>query len=105
VGCSNYPECKYIKKEPPKETGETCPNCASALVEKRGRFGPFVGCSNYPKCKYIKKENKGKGKKSASKSTAKGSNRKTGGKKKSKTTAKSAARRSTRSEETAAISD
>ncbi|MDQ3953893.1 MAG: type I DNA topoisomerase [Actinomycetota bacterium] len=56
VGCSNYPECKYIKKEPPKETGETCPNCGSGLVEKRGRFGPFTGCSNYPQCKYIKKK-------------------------------------------------
>ncbi|MGH2699882.1 MAG: type I DNA topoisomerase, partial [Actinomycetota bacterium] len=43
VGCSNYPECKYIKKEPPKETGETCPECGNPLVEKRGRFGPFVG--------------------------------------------------------------
>jgi DNA topoisomerase-1 len=58
VGCSNYPDCKYIKKEPPKETGETCPNCSSPLVEKRGRFGPFVGCSNYPECKYIKKKAK-----------------------------------------------
>lgn len=58
VGCSNYPECKYIKREPPKETGETCPECGSALVEKRGRFGPFVGCSNYPECKYIKKNKK-----------------------------------------------
>jgi DNA topoisomerase I len=56
VGCSNYPDCKYIKKEPPKETGESCPNCGSALVEKRGRFGPFTGCSNYPECKYIKKK-------------------------------------------------
>jgi DNA topoisomerase-1 len=56
VGCSNYPECKYIKKEPPKETGEKCPNCGSGLVEKRGRFGPFTGCSNYPECKYIKKK-------------------------------------------------
>jgi DNA topoisomerase I len=55
VGCSNYPQCKYIKKEPPKETGETCPECGAALVEKRGRFGPFVGCSNYPGCRYIKK--------------------------------------------------
>ena len=55
VGCSNYPDCKYIKKEPPKETGETCPEDGAPLVEKRGRFGPFVGCSNYPKCKYIKK--------------------------------------------------
>jgi DNA topoisomerase I len=56
VGCSNYPECKYIKKEPPKSTGETCPDCGQPLVERRGRFGPFVGCSNYPKCRYIKKE-------------------------------------------------
>jgi DNA topoisomerase-1 len=60
VGCSNYPECKYIKKEPPKETGEQCPNCGSGLIEKRGRFGPFVGCSSYPECKYIKKEKKQK---------------------------------------------
>jgi DNA topoisomerase-1 len=56
VGCSNYPECKYIKKEAPKETGESCPECGSPLVERRGRFGPFTGCSNYPKCKYIKKK-------------------------------------------------
>ena len=56
VGCSNYPECKFIKKEPPKETGEKCPNCGAGLVEKRGRFGPFTGCSNYPECKYIKKK-------------------------------------------------
>jgi DNA topoisomerase I len=58
VGCSNYPECKYIKKEPPKEVGEDCPDCGSPLVEKRGRFGPFVGCSKYPECKYIKKKPK-----------------------------------------------
>ncbi|MGH2787492.1 MAG: type I DNA topoisomerase [Actinomycetota bacterium] len=65
VGCSNYPDCKYIKKEPPKETGETCPECGSPLVEKRGRFGPFVGCSNYPDCKYIKKDRKKSTKKTA----------------------------------------
>jgi DNA topoisomerase I len=65
VGCSNYPECRYIKKEPPKEVGEQCPECGSALVERRGRFGPFVGCSNYPTCRYIKKDPK------ARKSTAK----------------------------------
>ncbi|MFN2489050.1 MAG: type I DNA topoisomerase [Actinomycetota bacterium] len=56
VGCSNYPSCKYIKKEPAKETGEICPEDGAPLVEKRGRFGPFVGCSNYPKCRYIKKQ-------------------------------------------------
>jgi DNA topoisomerase-1 len=58
VGCSNYPDCKYIKRDPAKETGESCPQCGSPLVEKRGRFGPFVGCSNYPDCKYIKKTGK-----------------------------------------------
>ena len=83
VGCSNYPECKYIKKEPPKETGETCPDCSSPLVEKRGRFGPFVGCSNYPECKYIKKKPK---KTTAKKTTKKTSKKKTAAKK--KTTAK-----------------
>ena len=31
VGCSGYPDCKYIKKDPPKSTGVTCPQC------KRGR--------------------------------------------------------------------
>ena len=25
VGCFPYPECRYIKKDPPKSTGETCP--------------------------------------------------------------------------------
>jgi DNA topoisomerase-1 len=55
VGCSNYPDCRYIKKEPAKETGEDCPQCGAPLVEKRGRFGPFVGCSRYPECRYIKK--------------------------------------------------
>ena len=75
VGCSNYPDCKYIKKEPPKETGEKCPNCGSGLVEKRGRFGPFVGCSNYPECKYIKKNPRKKT--TAKKKTSKKTSRKT----------------------------
>lgn len=38
-----------------KETGESCPECGSPLVEKFGKFGKFVACSNYPTCKYIKK--------------------------------------------------
>ena len=71
VGCSNYPECKYIKREPPKETGESCPECGSSLVERRGRFGPFVGCSNYPQCKYIKKDKKSSGRKSTARKRTK----------------------------------
>ena len=47
-----------MEKTPPKETGETCPDCGSPLVVRKGRYGEFVACSNYPKCKYIKKEDK-----------------------------------------------
>ena len=53
VACSNYPECKYIKKEE-KQTVEvcTCISCGSPIVERKTRRGKiFYGCSNYPKCK------------------------------------------------------
>ncbi|HEY3298995.1 MAG TPA: topoisomerase DNA-binding C4 zinc finger domain-containing protein, partial [Armatimonadota bacterium] len=40
-------------KEPPKETGEMCPNCGKPLVIRESRFGEFVGCSGYPECKTI----------------------------------------------------
>lgn len=60
IACSNYPECKYIKKDPNdrtgQPTGETCPKCGSPMVYKRGRYGEFEACSNYPTCKYIKKK-------------------------------------------------
>ena len=60
VACSNYPECKYIKKDPNdrtgQPTGETCPKCGSPMIYKRGRFGEFEDCSNYTTCKYIKKK-------------------------------------------------
>ena len=55
TACSNYPKCKYIKQEEPKELEETCPECGNKLVERKGRYGKFIACSNYPKCKYIKK--------------------------------------------------
>ncbi len=47
-----------MEKKPAEETGETCPECGSALVIRKGRYGEFVACSNYPECKYIKKEAK-----------------------------------------------
>ena len=51
VGCSGYPDCRYIKKEPPKSTGVTCPQCGQGeLVEKRTRFGLMYGCDRYPEC-------------------------------------------------------
>ena len=53
VACSNYPECKYIKKEE-KEVIEvcTCLSCGKPIVERKTKRGKiFYGCSNYPKCK------------------------------------------------------
>ena len=53
VACSNYPSCKYIKKEE-KEVKEICdcPKCGGKIIEKTTRKGKvFFGCSNYPKCK------------------------------------------------------
>ena len=53
VACSNYPDCKYIKKEEP-EVVEICdcPNCSGKIIEKKSRKGKvFYGCNNYPKCK------------------------------------------------------
>ena len=50
VGCSGYPDCKYIKKDPPKGTGVTCPKCKQGeLVQKRTRRGKvFYSCNRYP---------------------------------------------------------
>ena len=60
VACENYPECKYIKKDPVEVeyTGEECPKCGGKMVYKNGRFGRFEACSNYPECKYIKNSKK-----------------------------------------------
>ena len=63
VGCTNYPDCRYIRnmdgsvRPEPVMLDETCPECGKHQLQERvGRFGPFVGCSGYPDCKYIKKE-------------------------------------------------
>jgi DNA topoisomerase-1 len=53
VACSNYPECKYIKKEEVEITEICgCPNCSGNIIEKKSRRGKvFYGCDKYPKCK------------------------------------------------------
>ena len=61
IGCSNYPSCKYVKKEEkeqPKETGRLCPNCGSPLLIRKNKRGQeFIGCSNYPSCRYVESIN------------------------------------------------
>lgn len=54
TACSNYPKCKYIKKEE-KENNIICecPICKKGhIIEKTTRRNKlFYGCDNYPKCK------------------------------------------------------
>jgi len=53
VACSNYPECKYIKKEShEKKIIMDCPKCNGKIVEKHTKKGKiFYGCDQFPKCK------------------------------------------------------
>ena len=53
TACSNYPTCKYIKKENKTLEICKCPECDGTIVEKRTKKGKiFYGCNNYPTCKY-----------------------------------------------------
>lgn len=58
LGCSGYPECKYIKpregeaaRPEPVETEHKCPECGKPMIQRMGKRGPFLGCSGYPECK------------------------------------------------------
>ena len=53
IACSDYPNCKYIKKEAKNENIIIdCPNCSGKIVERHSKKGKvFYGCSNFPKCK------------------------------------------------------
>jgi len=54
TACSNYPTCKYIKKEEREiEKLADCPKCGKNIVAKPTRRGKlFYGCSGYPSCDY-----------------------------------------------------
>ena len=53
IACSNYPNCKYIKKEEKVVVDVAdCPKCDGKIIERKTKKGKiFYGCSNYPKCK------------------------------------------------------
>ena len=56
VACSNYPTCKYIKKEEKEKIPQVeicdCIKCGNKIVERKTKKGKiFYGCSNFPKCK------------------------------------------------------
>ncbi|MBN2369206.1 MAG: type I DNA topoisomerase [Vicinamibacteria bacterium] len=67
LACVGYPECKSTKRlvrgadgklqvETLPPLDESCPECGTPLVWRRGRFGLFAACGSYPACKYIKKK-------------------------------------------------
>jgi DNA topoisomerase-1 len=48
LSCSTYPACKNLKSIP---IGVSCPQCGSALAERRTKRGRvFYGCTAYPDC-------------------------------------------------------
>lgn len=65
LACSGYPACTFTgnysrnekgaivmdQSSSDEESGETCEKCGSPMVQKQGRFGPFLACSAYPACK------------------------------------------------------
>jgi DNA topoisomerase-1 len=77
LGCTGYPKCRGTAPVPEElkeqlaevtaaaapnpsadlksiEVEETCDDCGSPMVVRRGRRGFFLGCSKYPKCKGTK---------------------------------------------------
>lgn len=46
-GCSNYPNCNYMKNC-------TCPKCNGKLIIRQ-KNNKFLACSNYPNCNYTQK--------------------------------------------------
>ena len=56
TACSNYPTCKYIKKENKQTEKEIickCPKCEGSIIVRKTKKGKeFYGCDNFPKCKY-----------------------------------------------------
>ena len=70
LACSDFPRCKNTKNFTRDENGrvtvaeqkistQVCEKCGSPMIEKTGRYGPFLACSAYPKCKNIVSLKKG----------------------------------------------
>ena len=65
LACSGYPNCNFTRNYSRNENGqieieqvaaeqptnEICGKCGNPMVQKQGRFGPFLACSAYPACK------------------------------------------------------
>lgn len=49
IGCSGYPNCKYIQRQ---QASFCCPTCTGSIEKRFWSGGILWGCSNYPNCRY-----------------------------------------------------
>lgn len=75
LGCLKYPKCRGTSPLPEDmkdavpaaaarpsasadlkaiQVAQTCDQCGSAMIVRRGKRGYFLGCSKYPKCRGTK---------------------------------------------------
>ena len=66
LACSGYPECRFtsdytrdekgvirmVDRPAPEVSDRSCERCGAPMVQRNGKFGPFLACSAYPKCKH-----------------------------------------------------
>ncbi len=57
VAQENMPRVQNIDED----SDETCDDCGSNMVIKRGRYGPFLSCSRFPDCRGMKRIQKRSG--------------------------------------------
>jgi DNA topoisomerase-1 len=43
---------RLVVEDLPEPGTLSCPQCASTVELKRGRFGPFMSCTNFPSCRF-----------------------------------------------------
>jgi DNA topoisomerase-1 len=57
VGCSRYPECRYLQRKESTRVGVSCPRCQGGqVVERQAEGRRFYGCSSYPACRFTSRD-------------------------------------------------
>ncbi|MBU1584032.1 MAG: type I DNA topoisomerase [Proteobacteria bacterium] len=71
LACTGYPDCSFTSNYLRDEKGhisivekiidntkvKDCSLCGKPMVQKEGRFGPFLACTGYPECKHTESVN------------------------------------------------
>ena len=71
LACTEYPECSFTSNYLRDEKGnisivekiidntkvKDCIKCGKPMIQKEGRFGPFLACTGYPECKHTESVN------------------------------------------------